>query len=290
MRVFYKSLSFVTLKPKGKFISHLSLSWVTFSLPAFSVPVSLHMKGLFFTDTLPTLFPPWHQQVNLSALSFKSFPNTDFSKAFRLYPLKKGIHHATRWHWRSTSHPASTGLGAEHPHHCWEGASASAPCPHHSPRKKRPSRALPFVSFLETKHPATGSCPPACELLPLPAQSHAARNSKAATLLRHSNCRRRLGSFFKGQKTPYFCKDWLAEQCCPYDHIQLPSVATFHQAGEKHFHQTHKTEAALSGLGRTHSLLHAKGTVWNKKANEPSCSWQCHHWGCSHKGAVKLAG
>lgn len=72
--------------------------------------------------------------------------------------------------------------------------------------RERHSWALPFVSFLETRHPVTGSCPPAWELLLLRAQSHAARNSKAATPLRHGNCRRWLGSFLKGQETLTFAR------------------------------------------------------------------------------------
>lgn len=52
-------------------------------------------------------------------------------------------------------------------------------------------------------------------------------------LQRQSDRRRWLWSFFKGQKKKNlkFCENWLAGQGCPYDHIWLPSVARFHQAG-----------------------------------------------------------
>lgn len=119
MRAFYKPLSFVTLKLKTscKFIPHLSLSCVTLSLPAFSVPVSLHMQGLFFTDTLPTYST--HLGISrLISLHCPSGPSQTqtFPRPSDCNPLRKAstMPH-TQWQWGSTSHPASSGTGAEHP-------------------------------------------------------------------------------------------------------------------------------------------------------------------------------
>lgn len=204
---------------------------------------------------------------------------------------KASIMPHTQWHWWSTSHPASSGMGGEHPPPLLGGCLSFCPsfAYTHSPCRERPSRALSLVSFLETSHPVTVSCPPACELLPLPAQSHAPRTAKQQCCSGMVIAEDGSEAFSRVKKTLLL---WgLAGRTV----LSLwPHSVTFSgnisSSRWETLPNTHNTEAALSPLGTTPSLLHAKGTVWNKKASEPSYSRQCHHWGCSHKATVKLAG
>lgn len=288
MRVFYKPLSFVTLKLKTscKFSSHLSPSCFTFSLPAFSVPVSLHMQDLFFTEPLPTHSS--HLGINkVISLHFlqvlpkhRLFPRPSDCSLLR----KASIMPHTQWHWRSITHPARV---VSILHHCWEGASASAPCPHTQPMQRKAFMGFTICELsgnqasCHCELPTSLSCCRHRAVLP----GTAKQQRCSGTVIAEDGCE----AFSRVKKTLLL---WgLAGRTV----LSLwPRSVTFggniSSSRWETLPNTHKTEAALSPLGTTPSLLHAKGTVWNKEANEPSCSWQCYHWGCSHKATVKLAG
>lgn len=244
-----------------------------------------HARSFFHRPLIHILFPFWHQQVlpDFSALSFKSFPNTDLSKAFRLYPLKKGIHHATHsvtltehhpssWQWHSGEHPPPLLGGCLSlcpPSTCTAHAGKGLHELCHLGAFWKPGILSPWAAH----QPASCCCCWHRAMLPGTAKQQCCSGMTAVKL-------------FQGSKKTLLLWGLVGRTVLSLWPHSVTFSGSISSSRWETLPNTHKTEAALSPLGTTPSLLHAKGTVWNKKANEPSCSRQCHRWGCSHKAKL----
>lgn len=177
----------------------------------------------------------------------------------------------TRRHWRSTSHPASSGTGAEHPPTI-AGRVPLSLCPlstyvAHAEKGLHGLYHLwafwkPGILSLWAAHQPASCC--RCwhrAMLP----GTAKRQRCSGTVIAEDGYE----AFSRVKKTLVL---WgLAGRTV----LSLwPRSVTFSgnisSSRWETLPNTHKTEAALSPLGTTPSLLHAKSTVWNKKANEPT--------------------
>lgn len=196
-----------------------------------------HARSPFHRPLAHRLPPPWHQHVHFSAPSFKSFPNTLVQRSRRLFTIMKKL---LPWYALGDTEGALDSQPAV----MWVGSIA--PPPH---AMKVPIRLCPWSTYAAHEEKALHGLyhsqafwSPSChQELPTSLRAASATSTELCCqkqqtgngLLRQSDRRRWLWSFFKGQikKNLKFCENWLAGQGCPYDHIWLPSVARFHQAG-----------------------------------------------------------
>lgn len=118
-------------------------------------------------------------------------------------------------------------------------------------------------------------------------ESQCQKQQTGNALLRQNDRRRRLWCFFKGQKNLSFVRTGWENRAVLMTTFGYLQPQDFIKQVRNTLPNTRKTEATLSPLGTTPSLLHA---IWNKRENEPNCSQQCHRWGCSHKATIKLTG
>lgn len=170
--------------------------------------------------TLPTL----ELAPSFSSPPFKSVLNVLFPRSLQAVCAEEKGFVMPRAHQspRSGRHPASSNGSAEHPPTIAVRVPLDfALCRRCSPCREIPPWFLVVTSFLEPILSLQAAWkPPSCQQQ----QIHSA-------LLEQHSGKRHLGMLSQGSKKSYFCEAGLGEQACPYDHVWLPSVARFHQAG-----------------------------------------------------------